>query len=82
MMGPLDVAHGTLYAALFGTRELPQILGVVSMLTMVAVGASPLVFGMVHEATGAFDAVTAPLLALLAAAAALLAAAAAPRAAG
>ena len=41
MMGPLDVAHGTLYAALFGTRELPQILGVVSMLTMVAVGASP-----------------------------------------
>jgi len=79
MMGPLDVAHGTLYAALFGTRELPQILGVVSAVTMACVGASPLLFGIAHERTGSFDAVTTPLLALLAVAAAVLAAARPPR---
>ena len=78
-MGPLDVAHGTLYAALFGTKELPQILGVVSAVTMACVGASPLLFGIAHERTGSFDAVTTPLLALLAVAAAVLAAARPPR---
>ena len=52
MMGPLDVAHGTLYAAPSARRELPQILGVVSAVTMACVGASPLLFGIAHERTG------------------------------
>ena len=57
----------------------PQILGVVSAVTMACVGASPLLFGIAHERTGSFDAVTTPLLALLAVAAAVLAAARPPR---
>ena len=70
---------GRFGSALFGTRELPQILGVVSAVTMACVGASPLLFGIAHERTGSFDAVTTPLLALLAVAAAVLAAARPPR---
>ena len=46
--------------------------------TMACVGASPLLFGIAHERTGSFDAVTTPLLALLAVAAAVLAAARPP----
>jgi MFS family permease len=62
MMGPLDVVISTLYAALFGRAHLGSILGLVGTLTYLSIGASPVVFGLVHSGTHSFG----PLLRALA----------------
>ena len=73
MMGPLDVVFATLYAELFGRAHLGSILGLVSTLTYVAIGASPVIFGAVRDRCGSFTPALGPLAAWMPLAAATLA---------
>ena len=68
----------TLYAATFGRSHLGEILGLISTLTYLAIGASPVVFGAVHDQCGSFLPVLAPLVVWMPLAAAALAAAPPP----
>ena len=58
----LDVVFSALYPALFGTAHLGSLLGLVGTITYVAIGASPIVFGLAASlADGSFVPVLMPL---------------------
>ena len=80
MMGPLDVVFATLYADSFGRKHLASILGLVSTLSYIAIGASPVVYGAVRDRSGSFAPLLGSLVLLLPLAAASLALSPPPRA--
>jgi OFA family oxalate/formate antiporter-like MFS transporter len=79
MMGPLDVVFATLYADSFGRKHLASILGLVSTLSYIAIGASPVVYGAVRDRSGSFTPLLGSLVVLLPLAAAGLALSPPPR---
>ena len=74
------MVFATLYADAFGRAHLGSILGLVSTLSYLAIGASPVVYGAVRDLSGSFAPLLNTLAVLLPMAAGLLAVAPPPRA--
>ena len=68
-MGISDVATSSVYAALFGTEHVAELLGMQSALAHLAVGTSPLLFDLTRHAFGTFRPMLLGLLTWLAVAA-------------